>query len=95
MNRDLLAKMLASVDGLEREGDHDYRVSETRAVELMQRGAVGGAVTLPRAERVRLEEGYVALETREGTFLLPYAEVVGLKIGERGGAAGACTGFLR
>jgi hypothetical protein len=94
MNRELRAKMLGSVEGLERR-EGGFAVAEGRRLELLQRGASGGAAPLPRVREVHLEEGWAAVITEDGTWLLPYEVITGVKISDRGSAAGPRTGFLR
>jgi hypothetical protein len=94
MTRELLTKMLASIEGLERDEDR-YVVSENRRLELIQRGGSGSGSPLPKVREVRLHDEYVSVITQDGTWLLPIESIAGLKVSDRGETTPSRTGFLR
>src|SRR5688572_12738024 len=94
MTRELLAKMLASIEELERSEDR-FTVPEGRKLELIQRGGSGAGSPVPRVREVQLQDGYLSIVTEDGTWLLPYEGVGGVKISERSSAAAPKTGFHR
>ena len=92
-SRDLLIRMLALHAGIERKGE-TFTPAETVTVEvLLLAGGGGGPVPLSKVERLTLHEDFIAIVSQETTAYLPYAVVVGFRMGSRETARGA--GFTR
>lgn len=91
MTRDLFEKML-SRDALERDGAR-YTPLDKSSLAVLVQSTTGGPTPIVRIEAVELLDGYVAIETHDTLYCLPYDQLAGLRIGKRGEASSPRTGF--
>ena len=92
MNTDLLTSMLkacAHASGKKNE----FTLSEDVSFAVLIESGTGGAAPIPKVKSITLSADFVHVVTNEANYLLPYANVVGLKWSDRGGARTTRTGF--
>lgn len=94
MTRELFAKMLGAIEGVE-QSEGRYVVGEGRRLELLYRAGSGAPAPLPRVREIQMNDGFVTVTTEDGTWYLPYETMAGVKTIERGAAVAPRTGFTR
>ncbi len=79
MERNTLAKILDTADGIVSGGKDGYRVKDSHRVSFYL-GQAGQAMEISDVERCVLEEGFVAIHRREqkGIVFVDYGVVYGL-----------------
>jgi hypothetical protein len=91
MQRELLLEMLKSQKGLTQEQD-TFVPGDGTTLEILVK-TNGGPAPTGRIDRITLHANFAAIEAVEGTSLLPYATLAGLRIAFREKSRGA--GFMR
>ncbi len=90
--RELLIRMLESQTAIRRE-ESRFTPDETIHLDLLVKGGGGGPAPLSKVESLTLHDEFVSVQTAEGTTLLPYVVVIGVRFAPREKARGA--GFHR
>jgi hypothetical protein len=91
LQRELLLTMLQSQKGITQDQD-TFVPGDGTTVEVLV-NANGGPAPMGRIDRITLHAAFVAIDAVEGTSLLPYSVLVGLRIAFREKTRGA--GFTR
>jgi len=94
MTRELLVKILTSQGRLENKGTR-FAVAEGTTLEMLLTTGAGTPVPIPKVEAADLADDFLILVAGEDTYCLPYANVLGLKLTDRGGKSTPRAGFLR
>lgn len=92
MTRDLFQKMLSARDALDRDGAR-FTTRDKGQVAVLVQSTTGGPTPIVRVETIELLDDYLAIETHDTIYCLPYAQLAGLRIGKRGEASAPRTGF--
>ncbi|MEZ4435149.1 MAG: hypothetical protein R3F65_22315 [bacterium] len=92
MNRDLFQKILSSRDELRAEGA-GFTSDDKSQVAVLVHSTSGGPTPIAKVNRVDLRDDFVAIETAEAVYCLPYDQIAGLRVGKRGESAAPRTGF--
>ena len=92
VNFDLLTAMLGACEHATGK-KNAYSVSDEISLAVLIEAGGAGAAPISKVESLNLQEQFIELKTVDASYVIPYANVVGLKWSARGGHRPSRTGF--